>query len=216
MSNFTDFLLKEIVNIPDIVNSCSGIKVAGQVLKTFVFSTDVSIIRNNNAEGIIAVYPFAPQALITQALILAAYKPIFVGIGGGTDKHERTVKLAGEAESQGAMGVVLNSNSTNELIKMLKQTISIPVVLTVVSARNDIKSRIDAGIDMFNVSGADKTTDIIKRIRSFDPDISIIATGGNDESTIKLAIGAGANAITFTPPTTGELFKEMMTKFRND
>jgi 2-keto-3-deoxy-6-phosphogluconate aldolase len=204
------------VNIPEIVNTCSGIKVAEQVLKSFVFSTDVSIIRNNNAEGIIAIYPFAPQALITQALILAAYKPIFVGIGGGPDKHDRTVKLAEDAESQGAMGVVLNSNSTCELIKMLKQSISIPVILTVVSAKNDIKNRIAAGVDIFNVSGADKTTDIIKRIRSFDTHISIIATGGNSEKTIKSAIEAGANAISFTPPTTGELFRDMMTKYRDD
>jgi hypothetical protein len=204
------------VNIPDIVNSCSGVKVAGQVIKTFVFSTDVAIIRNNNAEGIIAVYPFAPQALITQALILAAYKPIFVGIGGGSDKCERTVKLAEEAESHGAMGVVVNSNATNELIKKLKETISIPVIMTLVSVKDDIIGRIEAGVDMFNVSGADKTADIIKMIRIIDCTIPIIGTGGNSEETIKMAIEAGANAISFTPPTTGELFREMMTKYRND
>jgi 2-keto-3-deoxy-6-phosphogluconate aldolase len=204
------------MNIPDIVKSCSGIKVAGQVLKTFVFSTDVAIIRNNDAEGIISVYPFAPQALITQALILAAYKPIFVGIGGGTDKLERTVKLAEEAESNGAMGVVINSNSTNELIKKLKATISIPVILTMVSLKDDIKGRIESGVDIFNVSGAEKTSEIIKKIRFIDQDISIMATGGNSEKTIKMAIEAGANAISFTPPSTGELFRDMMTKYRND
>ncbi len=204
------------MNIPDIVNSCTGVKIAGQVLRTFVFSTDVAIIRNNNAEGIIAVYPFAPQALITQALILAAYKPIFVGIGGGSDKCERSVKLAEEAESHGAMGVVVNSNATNELIKKLKETISIPVIMTLVSVKDDIIGRIEAGVDMFNVSGADKTADIIKMIRIIDCSIAIIATGGNSEETIKMAIEAGANAISFTPPTTGELFREMMTKYRND
>ncbi len=204
------------MNIPDIVNSCTGVKVAGQVLRTFVFSTDVAIIRNNNAEGIIAVYPFAPQALITQALILAAYKPIFVGIGGGSDKCERSVKLAEEAESHGAMGVVVNSNATSELIKKLKETISVPVIMTLVSVKDDIIGRIEAGVDMFNVSGADKTADIIKMIRVIDCTIPIIATGGNSEETIKMAIEAGANAISFTPPTTGELFREMMTKYRND
>jgi len=204
------------MNIPDIVKNCSGINVAGQLLKTFVFSTDVAIIRNNDAEGIISVYPFAPQALITQALILAAYKPIFVGIGGGTDKCERTVKLAEEAESNGAMGVVINTNSSNELIKKLKATISIPVILTVVSVKDDIKGRIESGINIFNVSGAEKTSDIIKKIRNIDRHISIIATGGNSEKTIKMAIEAGANAISFTPPTTGELFRDIMTKYRSD
>jgi hypothetical protein len=204
------------MNIPDIVNTCSGVKVAEQMIKTFVFSTDVAIIRNNNADGIISVYPFEPQALITQALILAAYKPIFVGIGGGLDKIERTVKLAEEAESHGALGVVLNSNASNELIKKLNETISIPVILTLVSLKDDIKGRIEAGVDIFNISGADKTTNIIKRIRTIDSRISIIATGGNSELTIKMAIDAGANAISFTPPTTGELFRDMMTKYRND
>jgi hypothetical protein len=204
------------MNIPEIVNSCSGIKVAGQLIRTFVFSTDVAIIRNNDAEGIISVYPFAPQALITQALILAAYKPIFVGIGGGSDKCERSVKLAEEAESHGAMGIVLNSNATCELIKKLKETISIPVIVTIVSIKDDIKDRIEAGVDIFNVSGADKTTEIIEKIRSIHRTISVIATGGNSEETIRAAVEAGANAISFTPPTTGEMFKEIMTRYRND
>lgn len=202
------------MNIPEIVNRCSGIKLADQVIKTFVFSTDVAIIRNNSAEGIISVYPFAPQALITQALILAAYKPIFVGIGGGSEKCERSVKLAEEAESHGAMGVVLNSNATNDLIKKLKKAISIPVIITVLSLNDDVIGRMEAGVDIFNVSGAEKTAEIVRKIRITNGSVSIIATGGTTEETIKAVIDAGANAITFTPPSTGELFKEMMTHFR--
>lgn len=202
--------------IPDFVMNCTGIEVSGQLLKTFIFSTDVAIIRNNNAEGIIAVYPFSPQALITQALILAAYKPIFVGIGGGSEKCERSLKLAEEAESNGAMGVVLNPNATNEMIKKLKVAISIPVILTVLSSKVDFSGRIDAGVDIFNVSGAAKTADIVRAIRNVSPAVSIIATGGNTEATIKEVIDAGANAVSFTPPTTGELFREMMDKYRID
>jgi len=202
--------------IPDIVMNCTGIDVSGQILKTFIFSTDVAIIRNNNAEGIISVYPFAPQALITQALILAAYKPIFVGIGGGSEKCERSMKLAEEAESNGAMGIVLNPNATNEMIKKLKAAISIPVILTVLSSKVDFAGKIEAGVDIFNVSGANKTAEIVKSIRKVNPSVSIIATGGNTEETIKEVIDAGANAVSFTPPTTGELFREMMDKYRTD
>lgn len=202
--------------IPDIVLNCSGIEVSGQLIKTFIFSTDVAIIRNNNAEGIISVYPFAPQALITQALILAAYKPIFVGIGGGSEKCERSLKLAEEAESNGAMGVVLNPNAPNEMIRRLKSVISIPVILTVLSPKVDFAGRIEAGIDILNVSGARKTAEIVKMIRKVNTSVSIIATGGNNEDTIKEVIEAGANAVSFTPPTTGELFKEMMDKYRTD
>jgi 2-keto-3-deoxy-6-phosphogluconate aldolase len=204
------------VNIPDIINSCSGIQVAGQVIKSFLFSTDVAIIRNTNANAIIAVYPFTPQPLITQSLILAADKPIFCGIGGGGAACERVVKLAEDAEAQGAVGVVLNATATHEMIKKLKGSIAIPVVITTLSAKDDIKGRIEAGVDIFNVSGADKTADIVKKIRSIAPDIPIIATGGKSVETIKAVIDEGANAISFTPPTTGELFKEMMNRYRNE
>jgi 2-keto-3-deoxy-6-phosphogluconate aldolase len=204
------------VKIPDIVASCTGIKVAGQILKTFVFSTDVAIIRNNNADGIIAVYPFAPQPLITQALILAAYKPIFVGIGGGSEKCERSIRLAEDAESQGAMGVVLNPNATNDLIRKLKNAITIPLVLTVVSVKDIFAERIEAGIDILNVSCAEKTSEMVRHIRSKNSIISIIATGGNTDETIQSVIESGASAISYTPPSTGELFREMMAHYRND
>ena len=44
----------------------------------------------------------------------------------------------------------------------------------------------------------------------------IIATGGQNEDTIRRVIEAGANAVSWTPPTTGEIFKEKMVKYRKD
>lgn len=41
-----------------------------------------------------------------------------------------------------------------------------------------------------------------------------MATGGPTEETIREVIAAGANAITVTPPTNGELFKKKMEKYR--
>lgn len=46
------------------------------------------------------------------------------------------------------------------------------------------------------------------------PDVPIIATGGPGDETIMATIEAGANAITYTPPTPGELFKVLMEKYR--
>ena len=46
------------------------------------------------------------------------------------------------------------------------------------------------------------------------PEVPIIATGGPTEETIMSTIEAGANAITYTPPTNGELFAESMRKYR--
>ena len=121
-----------------------------------------------------------------------------------------------QAEYQGALGVVLNKPTPNELIKRLKEKIDIPVTITIVSEKDDIKGRIDAGIDIFNVSGADKTHDIVKRIRDYDDQVAILATGGKDDESILRVIEYGANAISYTPPTTGELFKEIMAKYRED
>lgn len=213
---FGSRLRKNIVTVPEIIDDCSGIRVFGQLLKSFLFSTDVAIIRNTNADAIIAVYPFTPQPMISHALILAADKPIFCGVGGGITTGERSVELAIDAEFQGALGVVLNKPTPNDLIARLKEKVDIPVVITIVSAHDDIKGRIDAGVDILNVSGAGNTPDIVKQIRDLDDTIAIIATGGKKDETIKETIAAGANAISYTPPSTGELFKEVMTKYRSE
>ena len=213
---FTSRLRKNIVTVPEIIDKCSGIKVFGQLLKSFLFSTDVAIIRNTNANAIIAVYPFTPQPLISHSLILAADKPIFCGVGGGITTGKRSIELALDAEFQGALGVVLNKPTPNELIKKLKNKVDIPVIITAVSIKDDFKGRIDAGVDIFNVSGADKTTDIIKKIKDINDDIAIIATGGKSDETIQLAIETGANAISYTPPSTAELFKAVMLKYRSE
>ena len=138
----------------------------------------------------------------------------FCGVGGGITTGDRSIRLAVDAEFQGAIGVVLNKPATNEMIKRLKDKMDIPIVITVVSENEDIEGRIAAGIDVFNVSGADKTENIIKRIRDLDDSIAIIATGGRSDETIQMAIEAGANAISYTPPTTAELFKEIMQNYR--
>lgn len=214
--SFESRLRKNIVVVPEVIDTCSGIRVFGQVLKSFLFSTDVAIIRNTNANAIIAVYPFTPQPLINDALILASDKPLFCGVGGGLTTGVRSVELALHAEFQGALGVVLNKPTPNKLIKQLKEKIDIPVMITVVSTKDDIKGRIEAGIDIFNVSGAAKTTDIIHKIRDLNPEVAILATGGKNEDDILRAIEAGANAISYTPPTTSELFKDIMIKYRSE
>ena len=55
----------------------------------------------------------------------------------------------------------------------------------------------------------------MRAIRRDFPDVPIIATGGGQEDSIKRTIDAGANAISYTPPTTKELFSTMMDDYRN-
>lgn len=208
-------LRKNIVKVPEIIDTCTGINIFGQLLKSFLFSTDVAIIRNTNADAIIAVYPFTPQPTISHALILAADKPIFCGVGGGITNGERSIDLALDAEFQGALGVILNKPTPNSTIKKMKKKIDIPIIITIVSENDGIKERIKAGVDIFNVSGAEKTADIVKKIRDIDDHIPIIATGGKTDKTIRQVIEAGANAVSYTPPTTADLFKEIMIRYRS-
>ena len=56
--------------------------------------------------------------------------------------------------------------------------------------------------------------EIVAKIRAEFPTVPIIATGGPREEDILRTIEAGANAITYTPPTTGQLFADIMVSHR--
>lgn len=210
-------LKKHIIHVPETISEkASGIRINEKLIKSLVFTTDIAVIRNMNGDAVIAVYPFTPQPIITQAIMLAADVPVFCGVGGGTTQGKRVVSLAQHAEHQGAIGVVVNSPTKNEVISEIAATIDIPIILTIVSEHTDIKSRIDAGATILNVSGAADTAKIVRKIRRDFPYIPIIATGGPSETTISATIDAGANAITYTPPTCGEIFSELMQKYRDN
>ena len=211
---YTGTLRNHSLSIPSCVSECSGIRVFGRRIKSLAFSTDVAIIKNINTDAIIAVYPFTPQPAITRAVMTAADMPVFVGVGGGITTGKRSVRLAIQAEIQGAYGVVLNAPTSDEVIRQIKEVVDIPVVITVVSAHTDIRSRLEAGADFLNISGAAATPEIVAEIRRDFPDVPIIATGGPTEDSILRTIRAGANAVTYTPPTNGALFAQIMEKHR--
>jgi hypothetical protein len=213
--NIKGTLRNHMIELPEIIRSASGIRIFGKKLKSFVFSTDVAVIRNTNADAVIAVYPFTPQPVITASLVLAADVPVFCGVGGGLTMGKRVVNLALDAEFKGAMGVVLNGPTSNEVIRMVRETIDIPIIVSVLSEYEDIQSRIEAGATIFNVSGAKRTPYIVKKIRDQYPQFPIIATGGSKEESIKNTIEAGANAITYTPPTAADIFSEIMDDYRS-
>lgn len=203
-----------MIEVPLVVREASGIKIFGKRIKSLLFTTDVAVIRNTNADAIIAVYPFTPQPLITQALVMAADVPVFCGVGGGITQGKRVINLALDAEFKGAMGVVVNAPTSNEIIKGIRETIDIPVIVTVVSENDDFEGRIESGATILNVSGGKNTINIVKKIRIKYPHFPIIATGGPNTETISETILAGANAITYTPPSSGDIFSELMDKYR--
>ena len=209
-------LRHNILEMPSQIREASGIVIYGRRIKSLVFSTDLAIIKNCDADAVFAVYPFTPQQSISDAIIKASYIPVFCGVGGGTTQGIRTVSLAKDAESQGAMGVVLNAPVNNMNLLAVSQSVDIPVVITVVDEKTDIGARIEAGASILNVAASTRTPEIVRKIRQQYPSIPIIASGGNKPDTILTTIEAGANAITYTPPSTPQLFKEMMTRYREE
>ncbi|MBU3130614.1 hydrolase [Clostridium tagluense] len=207
-------LRSHMIELPSAIRDASGIVIFGKRLKSFVFTTDVAVIRNTNADAVIAVYPFTPQPIITEALLLAADVPVFCGVGGGITTGKRVTNLALDAEFKGAMGIVVNSPISNEVVTQIRETIDIPIIVTIVSEFEDIEARIDAGATILNVSGAKRTAYIIRKIREKHPDFPIIATGGPNNASIIETIQAGANAITYTPPIVADILNEIMIKYR--
>ena len=165
------------LRVPEKISACSGIVIFGKRIRSIVFSTDVATIRNVDADAVLAVYPYTPQPIITEALIHAADIPVFAGVGGGLTQGKRVVNLAMYAEMQGASGVVVNAPTSNLVVRELADAVDIPIIVTAV-----------------NAEGARE------RIRS----------GASLEQTVS----AGANAIVWTPPYPGEVFREIMAAYR--
>ncbi len=210
-------LRSRTIQVPDVIYKASGIKFLGTRIKSLLFSTDVAIIKNNNANSIIAVYPFTPQLSIIQSILEVAPVPVFVGVGGGLTTGNRSIAIALQAELMGAYGVVVNAPTSLDVIEKMKETIDIPIISTIASLNDDYRGKLKAGVSVLNISGGANTAKIVKQIRSeYGKELPIIATGGPNDETILETIDAGANAITYTPPTSAEIFAEVMKKYRND
>ncbi|MBS6797234.1 MAG: hydrolase [Coprobacillus sp.] len=180
-------LRSHTILVPEVYREATGVLINGKRIKSLVFSTDVAVIANCNADAVIAVYPFTPTIQITEAIISVAQT-----------------------------AVVLNAPTTTEFVQNLADDIDIPVVLTIVSLNEDLEKRmLHTKANIINVSGGKDTVKIVKKLREIDPNFPIIATGGPTEETVREVIQAGANAVTFTPPTNGEIFKGMMEEYRH-
>lgn len=203
------------VRMPEGANEASGIKVLGRTIRSLVYTTDIAIIRNCDADAVFAVYPFTPQQIISKMLVEASSIPVFVGVGGGTTSGARSAILARDAEAAGAYGVVLNSPASNMTVEMVSRVVDIPVVVTVVNDDPDVvRSRIESGASMINVAGGRNTAEIVCSLREHFCTLPIIATGGKTGESLAATAKAGANAVIWTPPSNSELFSPMMESYR--
>ena len=208
-------LRSHILTVPETIWRASGMVVMGRRIKSLLLSTDIAIICNCNADAVLAVYPFTPQQRIANAIVTSSSIPVFCGVGGGVTNGPRSVMLARDAEAHGAFGVVVNVPIANETIAQMHRVIDIPVIATVVSEKMDIDARVKAGAAILNVSAADRTPELVRHIRADFPTLPIIATGGPHDETVAETIDAGANAISYTPPSTKKLFESIMNGYRD-
>lgn len=204
------------LELPEEIWKARGMVILGRRVKAVIFSTDIAIIRNCNADAVLAVYPFTPQQIISRALIDSTSIPVFAGVGGGTTTGMRAVLMAKDAEMHGAYGVVVNGPMKNDTIRLMNKVIDIPIIVTVFTTKTDLQSRLDAGVAIFNVSAGPDTPSTVRAIRRKFPKVPIIATGGPTEESIMKTIRAGANTISYTPPSSGEIFAHMMEDYRHE
>ena len=207
-------LRKAPLRVPDMYEQCSGFTLFGRRIRSLIYSTDVAVIRNSNADAVFAVYPFTAQPAITQALLTVAEAPLFVGVGGGTTTGRRAAELAAVSEMQGAAGVVLNSPATAEMVAQIATTVDIPVVATITKFDDEAAEKVYAGARIVNVAAGRNTAAVISELRAAFPNLPIIATGGNNAATASATVSAGANALIWAPPSVIQLQKDMMERYR--
>ena len=206
-------LRSKYLEMPEEIYRAKGLVIMGRRIKSVIFTTDIAIIRSCNADAVLAVYPFTPQQIISQSINVAPM-PVFVGVGGGITNGIRSAMIAKDSEGDGAWGVVVNAPVTNENIKMIANVVDIPVIATVIHENVDVQARLDAGVSILNVSAAARTPEVVRKIREKFPKVPIIATGGTTPETILATIEAGADCISYTPPSTAEIFADIMKSYR--
>lgn len=202
------------LSVPEEISESSGFTLFGRRIRSLLYTTDVAVIKNANADAIFAVYPFTGQPAITQALLTVSECPVFVGVGGGTTSGKRSVQLAAVSEMQGAAGVIVNSPATPELVEQISSMVDIPVVATVVHCDADAHAKVAAGAKILNVAAGKETPAVLRALREHYPNLPLIASGGRSSLSVRETIAAGANAVIWTPPSSQQMLADMMKRYR--
>lgn len=214
-------LKKDLVYGPKVIEEASGIELFGKNIKKIIFTTDVAVIANCDADAVLAVYPWTPNTRILEAISSVAPIPILAGIGGGLTKGLRSVTVGRFAEEMGVNGVVLNAPTTYETITVVRKGLDVPIFYTVINKEVNLKKLIKSGVNAFNVAAAGETANVVSWIREElekdHPNFPIIASGGKTDESILETIKSGANAITYSANyLTEDIFKQKMKKYREN
>ena len=144
--NLTSKLRTDIVQAPSAIKAASGITLFGKKIRSIIYTMDVAVIANCDADAILAVYPWTPNTRILQAVATVANVPILAGIGGGLTKGLRAATIGAFAEESGAQAVVLNAPTPIETLINVNRVVDVPTIYTIVRHMDDLNARIDAGV----------------------------------------------------------------------
>ncbi|MFT9358682.1 MAG: hydrolase [Liquorilactobacillus nagelii] len=212
-------LRTDIVKAPETIKNATGINLYGKRIKSIIYTMDVAVIANCNADAVLAVYPWTPNTKIIDAIATISHVPILAGIGGGLTKGLRSATIGLFAEEHSVQAVVLNAPTNIETIKSVHKVVDVPLIYTVVNQNVDLRERIQAGVKAFNIAGGKKTAELVAWVRHQiaveAPNFPLIASGGRTTAEIQATIDAGANAISFTAyGMTEAIFQHKMEQYR--
>lgn len=209
--------VKAKIPTPDhITKSCIGLTLQGKKIKTILYSTDLALIENNDADALLAVYPFTPSLNIIRTLIAFSNKPVICGIGGGMTQGDFAIEIAIEAQKAGAAAVIVNQPFKNEDITRIKQYLTIPIISSISTLNFDFDQRIEAGVSCFNITGGANTLEIVEYLQQNYPDFPIISTSGKTFDSLQNIVSKKISAVILTPPTNAELFRSIMDNYRQN
>ena len=138
-------LRKHSIQVPRCISECSGIRIFGRRIKSLVFSTDVAIIKNINADAVIAVYPFTPQPAITQPFCRCRRCRCLPGWGVASPMGRGRPASPPMPSIRGPLGWCATPSSPRRPSGPSKRRWRSPLVYTVVSEQADVAGEAGGG-----------------------------------------------------------------------
>jgi len=211
--DFEDVYTRKFLQVPKVAKKSKGFKLRGRGIHSVIYTTDLVVVRNNNADATMLVYPFTPEPIILRSFVRCAQRPIFVGVGGGATTGKRIAHYALNAEFIGASAVVVNAPITTSDLVRVREYTDLPIIATAFTLEQ-AREKMVAGIDVLNIAAGKDTPDVVQIVRDEMPHVPILASGGRSDESILKTIKAGANAIVYTAPNMNELMSDLMDQYR--
>ena len=167
--------------------------------------TETATLRLYNYSDDLTVAETLEQAAaeVRQETPMGAYAVEYITSSSQSQRGYYEISLQiGYRRTAEQIQAVVNATSTEALPSLLE------------AALEEERSELAVRIGYWGQDSRARVEEIVAEIRRDFPEVPIIATGGPTEESILRTIQAGANAITYTPPSNGVLFARIMNQHR--